>query len=570
MATIQEVYIALFGRPADPAGYKFYVEATNDGANLDAVGSLSSSPEYVARFEGMTDAEMVNQIFIDLFGREADPTGLLFYVDLLRSGAADLQDIAIRIIDGATGVDQDVVDNKVAAAQLFTDSLDTPAEIAAYSGADAAAQGRQFLSTVTADDATVPTQVQVDGFIASIGAGEYFDVTVALNTLATAQQAQADFLASLDLDNDPATATTAAAVRANLSDAEAALATDLADGSDNALAGELAGAKATLAAVQADIADVDGLAEAIAAYEAAVEAEAAAQAAAAEAAVALTGEVGRFRALNTGTLAIDPATGAATYDGDALIVLNADGVLELATGVTEATNPGVTALLSAVSAAQAAAAAETTAEALVASTAAETVALDADSDGNDLSDLYDSLVAARDAVADAQGEVNERAELRADFAEAQDLLDQLEAIEAAIADAEAAFGPTGLNLAVEVVDVLGETATAGNDLFLANDLDADDVFSITDFGTAGDDLIYFGQGFTFVELGDEVVGRDGVGGLGVLEIFVQQQGADTVLYIEDQTFNGSDLDGSWNGATITLAGVSVEDVSFTNGYLSIA
>ncbi|MGC2238124.1 MAG: hypothetical protein WA584_18365 [Pyrinomonadaceae bacterium] len=48
MATIQEVYIALFGRPADPVGLRFYNEATDNGNNLDAVGALTGSDEYLS------------------------------------------------------------------------------------------------------------------------------------------------------------------------------------------------------------------------------------------------------------------------------------------------------------------------------------------------------------------------------------------------------------------------------------------------------------------------------------------------------------------------------------------
>jgi hypothetical protein len=168
MATIQEVYIALFGRPADPVGYEYYVEATDNGANLDAVGDLSASEEYTSRFEGMSDIDQVNQIFQDLFGRPADPAGLLFYVDLLQNGGASAQDIAIRILDGATGTDQDVIDNKVAAAQLFTDSIDTSEEILAYQGDQAAEAGRNFLDAVTDDPTTIPTQEEVDTALQTI------------------------------------------------------------------------------------------------------------------------------------------------------------------------------------------------------------------------------------------------------------------------------------------------------------------------------------------------------------------------------------------------------------------
>jgi hypothetical protein len=165
MATIQEVYIALFGRPADPIGLRFYNEATDNGNNLDAVGDLSNSPEYLDRFEGMSDVQMINQIYQDLFGRDADAQGLLFYTAQLQSGAASVQDIAIRIIDGATGSDQVTIDAKVAAANLFTASLDQGNEIVAYSGDVGIEFGQEFLRDIrTAAD--VPTQAEVDADIA--------------------------------------------------------------------------------------------------------------------------------------------------------------------------------------------------------------------------------------------------------------------------------------------------------------------------------------------------------------------------------------------------------------------
>ena len=52
MATIQGVYLALFGRPADPLGLAFFNTATNNGANLAGIGPLQSSAEYQARFTG--------------------------------------------------------------------------------------------------------------------------------------------------------------------------------------------------------------------------------------------------------------------------------------------------------------------------------------------------------------------------------------------------------------------------------------------------------------------------------------------------------------------------------------
>jgi hypothetical protein len=168
MATIQGIYIALFGRPADPLGLAFFNEATQNGADLTAIGDLSASAEYQSRFEGMTNVQIVNSIYQSLFGRDADLAGLTFFVGQLQSGAQSINTIAINIYDGAQGDDLTVLQNKEAAANLFTASLDTGTEVAAYQGDDAAAAGRAFLTPITADEATIPTQAQVDAAIQAI------------------------------------------------------------------------------------------------------------------------------------------------------------------------------------------------------------------------------------------------------------------------------------------------------------------------------------------------------------------------------------------------------------------
>jgi len=56
MATIQGVYVALFGRPADPAGLAYFNGVTNNGADLTQIGALASTQEYQDRFAGQTAA----------------------------------------------------------------------------------------------------------------------------------------------------------------------------------------------------------------------------------------------------------------------------------------------------------------------------------------------------------------------------------------------------------------------------------------------------------------------------------------------------------------------------------
>jgi hypothetical protein len=168
MATIQGVYVALFGRPADPTGLAYFNGVTNNGANLSAIGNLASTAEYQGRFAGLNNLQIINSIYQSLFGRDADVTGLNFFANQLATGRQTINTIAINILDGATGSDLTTVNNKIAAANLYTAALDTGTEIVAYSGTTAADAGRAFIQGVTT---TVPAQTAVDAAVATMVAG---------------------------------------------------------------------------------------------------------------------------------------------------------------------------------------------------------------------------------------------------------------------------------------------------------------------------------------------------------------------------------------------------------------
>ncbi|MEO3388985.1 cadherin repeat domain-containing protein [Mesorhizobium sp. CAU 1741] len=163
MATIQGIYIALFGRPADPAGLEFFNDATNEGADLTAIGDLASTAEYQDRFTGMSDEEIVQSIYLSLFEREGEDEGVQFFVDGLADGTYTINDIAIAILDGAQGTDLDTVNAKIAAADLFLERLDQDEEVEAYDGADAADLVRQYFDSVDTDN--VPTEAEIDALI---------------------------------------------------------------------------------------------------------------------------------------------------------------------------------------------------------------------------------------------------------------------------------------------------------------------------------------------------------------------------------------------------------------------
>lgn len=171
MSVIQGIYIALFGRPADPGGLAYWNEVTKNGADLsEMLRVLPATEEYTSRFEGQTPDQVITSIYLALFNREPDPEGLAFFKEQLASGAQNMATIAVNILQGAQGDDKADIEAKVEAAELFTASLDTEAEIEAYKGADAAALAKKFIDTVDKDNK--PTADAVEKAADAVAAGQ--------------------------------------------------------------------------------------------------------------------------------------------------------------------------------------------------------------------------------------------------------------------------------------------------------------------------------------------------------------------------------------------------------------
>lgn len=175
--------------------------------------------------------------------------------------------------------------------------------------------------------------------------------------------------------------------------------------------------------------------------------------------------------------------------------------------------------------------------------------------------------ALSDDVAEAQADLEAFSTLVAEFENARTLNDGLSDADDAIEDADAAItdsvedGGMGITLREGAEDFTGEDEVY---LFSAED-SADEMLS--GFGTTGEDKIYFGEGFSFVEIaGDDTI-SDNVGDAAAQEIFWDQQGDDLVLYVENETFGGNSA-GTADVTTVTLTGVNAEGVNFENGFLS--
>ena len=95
-AAVQRLYVAYFNRPADPAGLQAWelqlgtTAATQAQLTTLANTGFSGSAEYAALYAGQSNAQIVNNLYLNLFGRSAEAAGLLHWACLLyTSDAAD-------------------------------------------------------------------------------------------------------------------------------------------------------------------------------------------------------------------------------------------------------------------------------------------------------------------------------------------------------------------------------------------------------------------------------------------------------------------------------------------------
>ena len=78
---IQQLYTAYLGRPADQAGINYWKEQDVSLAQLRDSLANDAQPEYVELYGDRTRAELVEAVYQNMFGREADAEGLEYWVN---------------------------------------------------------------------------------------------------------------------------------------------------------------------------------------------------------------------------------------------------------------------------------------------------------------------------------------------------------------------------------------------------------------------------------------------------------------------------------------------------------
>ena len=174
---VQQLYVAYFNRPADTLGLAYW---TGKPA-AQASAAFASSAEYANTYAGMSNAQIVNAIYTNLFGRAAEPTGITYWGGLLQSGAISVSNAVTQIAGGAQGTDLAAYNSKVTAATAFTAGLVTTAQIVGYSGTTANNAAKAWMNGIT-DAATATAATVATVLYASIATV----VAAATTTTATA------------------------------------------------------------------------------------------------------------------------------------------------------------------------------------------------------------------------------------------------------------------------------------------------------------------------------------------------------------------------------------------------
>lgn len=190
---IQGLYIAYFNRPADYRGLKFWQDAADKAGGINVVANaFAASNEYTVLFANKTNIQIIDQIYLNLFGRHAELDGLNFWSDALDKKILGVGNIAYQIMKGAHDTvggfqDATAVASKVAAATAFYNALDTGVEATAYDDAKAQAVVKTWLAgitdTATKDAATSPagltaiTQAAVDAYNNVVNEPQAFALT---------------------------------------------------------------------------------------------------------------------------------------------------------------------------------------------------------------------------------------------------------------------------------------------------------------------------------------------------------------------------------------------------------
>lgn len=148
---IQAIYVAFYGRPADPSGQAYWADLLEQsgGELSNIIDAFADSDEYQERFGNDDPETLVNNLYRQAFARDAEPAGLQYWTGELEAARTTLGRIALDVLNGARNSDKATIDNKMAIADTFTQAANNSNK--SYAGNDAITQAKALLDSVRFD-----------------------------------------------------------------------------------------------------------------------------------------------------------------------------------------------------------------------------------------------------------------------------------------------------------------------------------------------------------------------------------------------------------------------------------
>ncbi|GAB2879254.1 hypothetical protein GCM10027277_55660 [Pseudoduganella ginsengisoli] len=143
---VEQAYVAILNRPAEPDALQKWM-AKGDAAALAT--ELRALPEWHGKG---SDAEAVNALYLNLFGRSAEVAGLTYWTSVLHDKKIDLATLTQYLVNSASGSDAIAARDKIAGALEFTSALSAPDLADAYHANPTA--GNVWMTGIV-DDATL-------------------------------------------------------------------------------------------------------------------------------------------------------------------------------------------------------------------------------------------------------------------------------------------------------------------------------------------------------------------------------------------------------------------------------
>jgi len=172
MNNIQEMYLAYYGRAADPQGFEYWTERFDERQSLGiALNAFGNSDEYLALLSDTSDADLINNLYLRAFNRPAEPEGLEYYLQRLEDGRSTLPEIAWHITRGAQGEDAEVLELRLSIADSLTSKIAAlePSYGVFYSGDTDSEIVREFFSDIENGDTLYPITLKFDDLLESLG-----------------------------------------------------------------------------------------------------------------------------------------------------------------------------------------------------------------------------------------------------------------------------------------------------------------------------------------------------------------------------------------------------------------